>query len=69
MLATGHPEFDLLISHVHPDHFDLVSTLRFLKYHPSTVVVAPDRVSAQIRNALASNQQAASQVHAAPLKA
>ena len=58
----------VLISHVHPDHFDLPSTVRFLKSHPSTVVVAPSQVAAQLRNALADNRQALSQIRVAPLK-
>ena len=58
----------LFISHTHPDHFDLPSTVRFLKFHPATVVVAPDQVSEQIRKALTGDPRALSQIHTAPLK-
>jgi L-ascorbate metabolism protein UlaG (beta-lactamase superfamily) len=58
----------VLISHVHPDHFDLSSTVRFLESHPTTVVVAPSQVAAQLRNALANNRQALAQIHIAPLE-
>jgi ribonuclease BN (tRNA processing enzyme) len=58
----------VLISHVRPDHFDLSSTVGFLKSHPSTVVVAPSQVAAQLRNALVNNRQALSRIRIAPLK-
>jgi L-ascorbate metabolism protein UlaG (beta-lactamase superfamily) len=58
----------LLISHIHPDHFDLPSTMRFLKSHPATVVVAPGQVSKEIRKALTGDPRALSQIHTAPWK-
>lgn len=71
-LETGKAPFAdinlVLVSHVHPDHFDLSSIVRFLKSHPSTVVVAPSQVAAQLRNALADKRQALSQIRIAPLK-
>lgn len=39
-----------------------------MKSHPSTVVVAPSQIAAQLRNALADNRQALSQIRIAPLK-
>jgi ribonuclease BN (tRNA processing enzyme) len=71
-IETGKSPFTnintLLISHIHPDHFDLPSTVRFLKSHPATIVVAPGQVSEKIREALAGDSRALSQVHTATLK-
>ncbi len=71
-IETGKSPFadinTLLISHIHPDHFDLLNTLRFLKSHPATSVVAPGQVSERIRKALARDPGALSQIHTAPLK-
>ncbi len=58
----------VFISHVHPDHFDVSSTVRFLKSHPTTVVIAPNQVSEQIRNALVNNRQAFAQVSTVSLE-
>ena len=55
-IETGESPFTninaLLISHIHPDHFELPSTLRFLKSHPASVVVAPGQVSEKSRKDL-----------------
>lgn len=71
-IESGKPPFSninaLLISHIHPDHFDLASTVRFLRSHPATVVVAPGQVSEQIRKALAGDPRVPSQIHTALLK-
>lgn len=65
-MEIGHPPFAnvnvVFISHVHPDHFDLPSTVRFLKAHPLTAVVAPTEVSQQLRKALAGKAGKASQI-------
>jgi len=70
-IETGKSPFTninaLLISHIHPDHFDLPSTVRFLRSHPATVVVAPGQVSEQIRKALAGDPRVLSRIHTAPL--
>lgn len=71
-IETGRSPFTninvLLISHIHRDHFDLPSTVRFLKSHPATVVVAPVQASEQIRKAFAGDSRVLSQVHAATLE-
>lgn len=58
----------IFISHVHPDHFDLASTARFLKSHPETVVVAPSEVSELLRREFASNRGILSQIRTTPLQ-
>ena len=67
-METGKPPFDkidvILISHVHPDHFDVASTVRFLSSHPATVVVAPTEVSQRLQKAVAGNRQMLSQIRA-----
>ncbi|MBV8834599.1 MAG: MBL fold metallo-hydrolase [Acidobacteriaceae bacterium] len=71
-IERGKPPFAnidaLLISHVHADHFNLPSTVRFLKTHPATIVVAPDQVSKQIHKALTGDSQALSRIHTATLE-
>lgn len=71
-IETGKSPFTnintFLISHIHPDHFDISSTVRFLKSHPATVVVAPGQVSEQIRKALEGDPVALSQIRTASLK-
>ncbi len=65
-IETARPPFAkinvIFISHAHPDHFDLPSTVRFLKSHPTTVVVAPVEISQQLQNALANNRRMLSQI-------
>lgn len=55
----------VFISHVHPDHFELSSTLRFLKTHSAAVVVAPVQVSERLRKALAGDPRALAQIRTA----
>jgi L-ascorbate metabolism protein UlaG (beta-lactamase superfamily) len=52
----------VFISHIHPDHFELHSTLRFLKSHPATIVVSPIDVAAQLKRALAGNDRLRAQI-------
>lgn len=65
-METGRPPFGNIsvafISHVHPDHFDLQSVARFLKSHPSTVIIAPTEVSRQLRRGLPGNRPMQSQI-------
>jgi L-ascorbate metabolism protein UlaG (beta-lactamase superfamily) len=66
-IEMGRPPFSnidlVFISHIHPDHFELPSTVRFLESHPSAVVVAPSQVSQQLRRAVAENDRMLSQIH------
>ena len=68
-METGRPPFAELnvvfISHVHPDHFDLASTIGFLTSHPATIIVAPAEVSQQLRRAFAGNHRVLQQIPAA----
>jgi L-ascorbate metabolism protein UlaG (beta-lactamase superfamily) len=52
----------VFISHIHPDHFERESTIRFLKSHPNTVVISPSDVAAQLKAALG-NDRLRAQIH------
>jgi L-ascorbate metabolism protein UlaG (beta-lactamase superfamily) len=67
-MEAARPPFEnidlVFISHVHPDHFDVQSTVRFLNSHPSAIVVAPTEVFERLRGALTGDIPTISQVHA-----
>ncbi len=52
----------IFVSHIHPDHFDTESAARFVRSHPSSVVVAPRAVAQQLRKALRKDVKLQSQI-------
>jgi L-ascorbate metabolism protein UlaG (beta-lactamase superfamily) len=66
-MEAARPPFEhidvVFISHIHPDHFELHSTVRFLESHPATIVVSPIDVAAQLVRALAGYDHLRAHIH------
>jgi L-ascorbate metabolism protein UlaG (beta-lactamase superfamily) len=58
----------VFISHVHPDHFEARSTVRFMQSHPTTVVIGPTEVAAELKRPLGSNAPLLSQIRSIPFQ-
>jgi len=70
-LVSGAGEFSrvdaMLVTHAHPDHFDLSAVSRFLRAHPETQLLTTPEAAAQLTGVL--QKDAAGRVFSAPAAA